>query len=692
MNPGISRRWEVGLVVAAAAVVAGALLASGRFDVGVDTSVSILFEKNYHVGAPIYGGGKGEVLSGEWTRTLKGLQLQPGRSGQILIPLWRPAGEARVVVKIRGRGGLGLHAAVLVSGEGGAFRTIAQGNFSDGMRVEFAPAAGESERLWIKLAASVDAAAAPGESGTLTEIRIFSKGPFAFPNVALACLFVLTPLLAYVVWSKTRPALALLYSLGFLAGQTLLSGTLTWTDPVYLCGTTRYLWWLDPLIQNPRCEMYFTIPYGMLLGLLAWHVRIWHGSSEVRRQWAGFALLGVIAWGGSLRIEQLVQVSGLSLESDVNFYWLLADAMRSPYDTAWREPLWIWMVKGLMWVGGGSIVSLRLLTVALSLLVIYSAYKLFSDYTRQPFVGLVVALLLSLNPYLIRMSVRGMKEETYMVLVLWFVHLAFVRKEQGSVAWRSVGLALSGAGLLLVRLNSWVFVAPLLLLWAWRQARGQDRRWGLRLACITAFIGMAIAPHLVHNDQMYGDPFFSVNHHAAWGRNFEFLIVKGGGCTGCPTVEEMEQDSYAGPRLTTYDYFFKLHSLREVRERLFTGYTEMYLIPTDHFKVQAGTDHLLVYLVYCLGLVLALRGPHRAMLAVVVLLINGIPLLMTLAHEPRVGIHTAPFVAFVLALGLWQCVKWSGLLCMTLKARAGALAGPLSRRLLSDVGRDEHRT
>jgi hypothetical protein len=118
----------------------------------------------------------------------------------------------------------------------------------------------------------------------------------------------------------------------------------------------------------------------------------------------------------------------------------------------------------------------------------------------------------------------------------------------------------------------------------------------------------------------------------------------------------------------------------------------MYLIPTDHFKVQAGTDNMLVYLVYCLGLVLALRGPHRAMLAVVVLLINGIPLLMTLAHEPRVGIHTAPFVAFVLALGLWQWVKWSGLLCMTLKARAGALAGPLSRRLLSVAGRDEHRT
>ena len=674
MDLAIHRCWKAGLVVAAATVLAGAFLVSGRFDFRSDARVSLLFDKNYRAGGPIIGGGKGDVPSGDWTRTLKGLRLQPGQSGHILVPVNKADQDAKMVIKVRGRGGSGFHLAVLVSADGHSFREVWQGALHDSVRVELTPVAGGRERLWIKLAASMESTASPNEAGILTEIRVFSRGPFAFPNVALACLFVLTPMLAYVAWSKHRPERALLYSLGFLGGQTILSGTITWTDPVYLCGMTRYLWWLDPLIPDPRCEMYFTIPYGILLGLLAWSMRIWSCSSEAQRQWAGFALLGILAWTGSLRLEQLVQVSGLPLEGDADYYWFLAEALRSPYDTTWREPLWVWMVKGLMWSGGDSTLSLRVLTVALSLLAIYSAYKLFSDYTRQPFVGLVVALLLSLNPYLIGMSVRGMKEETYMVLVLWFVYLVFVRKEQESTAWRSVGLALSGAGLLLVRLNSWVFVAPLLLLWSWRQARGHDRRWGLRLACITAFIGVAIAPHLVHNDQMYGDPFFSVNHHAVWGRNFEFLIVKGGGCTGCPTAEELEQDSYAGPRLTTYDYFFKLHSLREVRERLFTGYTEMYLIPTDHFKVQAGTDNMLAYLVYCLGLVLALRGPHRAMLAVVVLLINGIPLLMTLAHEPRVGIHTAPFVAFVLALGLWQCVKWSGLLGMTIKERAGALA------------------
>jgi hypothetical protein len=674
MNLGIHRRWEAGLVMAAAAVVAGVFLASGRFDVGMDIRVSMLFEKNYHVGAPIYGGGKGEVLSGGWTRTAQGLKLQPGQSGRILAPLKKADQDARLVVKVRGRSGPGFHLAVLVSADGRAFREVRQGTLRDGMRVEFTPAAGKGERLWIQLIARMDPAASPAESGTLTEIRIFSTGPYAFPNIALACLFVSIPLLAYAVLSKGRPERALLYSLGLLCGEAILSGTITWTDPAYLCGTTRYLWWLAPLIQDPGCEMYYVVPYGILLGLLAWHVRIGSGSVEARKQWAGFALLGILAWGGSLRLEQLVQVSGLPLEPDADYFRYLADAMRSPYDTTWREPLWVWIVKGLTWLGGTSTLSLRLLTVALSLFVVYSAYKLFSDYTRQPIVGLLAALLLSLNPYLARMSVRGMREEVYTILILWLVYFVFVRHTGLSKAWRAAGLALTSAGILLVRMHGWVFVMPLLLVGSWKNALETGwRRW-LQLAAALAFVVLAVAPHALTMYRTYGDPFYSMTLPAIWSRNYEFVVIRHVGCTGCPTLKEFSENSFAGSSLSIREYIWDMHTVQEIADGLTQGYLYLYLLPTHLFAFQSGTNSWPAYLAYLVGLALVLRGSYREMLAVVVLLINGIPLLLMLGHEPRIGIHTAPFVAFVLAWGLWQCIEGSGSLCMTLRERLEAFS------------------
>lgn len=691
MNLAIYRRWEAGLVVAAAMVVAGLLLASGRFDVGMDTRVSVLFEKSYRFGTPIYGGGKGEVLSDEWTKTPKGLRLAPGQSGHILVPVNKADQDARMVIKVSGSGESGLHLAVLVSTEGHFFREVWRGTLHDSVRVEFTPATGESERLRVKLVASMDPAASPDESGILTEVRVFSTGPFAFPNIALVCLFVAAPLLAHVAFATVWPERALVYSLGVLGGLAIISQGFTWTDPVYQCGTTRYLWWLDPLIQNPGCETYFLLPYGLLLGILARHSRIGSGSFEARRLWTGFALLGILAWGGSLRLEHLVQVSGLPLEPDADYFWHLADVMRTPYDTAWREPLWVWVVKGLMWLGGTATLSLRLLTIALSLLVVYSAYKLFSDYTRHPFVGLLAALVLTLNPYLVRMSVRGMREEAYMILILWLVYFVCVRHAGLSKAWRAVGLALAGAGILLVRMHGWIFVMPLLLVGSWKHALGTGWRRVLQLALALAFVVLTVAPHVLTMYRAYGDPFYSMTLPAIWSRNYEFVAIKHVGCAGCPTPEEFAENGFAGSSLSIQEYIWGMHTFQEVVGGLMQGYVYLYLLPTDLFAFQSGTNSWPAYLVYLLGLVLVLRGAYREMLAVVVVLINGLPLLMTLGHEPRVGIHTAPFVAFVLALGLWQCVRWSGLLCMTIGERVEPLLRSAQAPASEGVTRYGHR-
>jgi len=245
----------------------------------------------------------------------------------------------------------------------------------------------------------------------------------------------------------------------------------------------------------------------------------------------------------------------------------------------------------------------------------------------------------------------------------------FVRTCRLSARAQAAGLAVAGAAAHLLRFNSYLFFLPLLAVWAWRQ--GRDRR--LLALLPLAFIAALSAPHLVHNARQFGDPLYSVNVHFVWSRNYEFVLMKQTGCAGCPTREEVEAESTAGPTLGAREYLFGLHSPREIAARVLRGYREMYLEPTALFEMQSGTASGLGYAFYLVGLLLLLSGAHREMLAVILLLANGVPFAMTLGIDPRIGVHTAPFVAFVLAYGITRSLEAAMALREQVRAPAAAI-------------------
>ncbi|MEE8261771.1 MAG: hypothetical protein V3R83_04780, partial [Gammaproteobacteria bacterium] len=79
------------------------------------------------------------------------------------------------------------------------------------------------------------------------------------------------------------------------------------------------------------------------------------------------------------------------------------------------------------------------------------------------------------------------------------------------------------------------------------------------------------------------------------------------------------------------------------------------------------------YAFYLLGLGLILFNQHRVVLAVIVLLANAIPFVMTLGFDQRLAIQTAPFVTFILAYGLWWSFDRVTHLSHTLGASARAI-------------------
>lgn len=651
------QKYELACLAVLAVVTAVALVAGGHFDFTISTRPVAFIDGS--CGPRLWSNGFECQREGEWEVSQTGWALKPGQSGEVLakVALTPESGltrllaggradrHARLSLSASGVAAPGVLVEVSLSADGRSFTPLDQRLPLDGSKVPLAALTDGQDWVWIKLKIAGEGAARGTPSIVFSRIRVIAtKTPLSFHNLAIPALLVLTPLLAYCVRIEAESKWAVPYALGVLCGLALLVVAITWTwtfsdDPIR--------WW-ELTTDGAERDGYLFVPYLVLLALLG--LRSWSGQLTGKRvvPWVGFALAGIFAWGLSRRIVAFAHVVDQVLESDVVGYREIARGAASPYDTHFREPLWIWINTGWLTVVGWDAPQVRILSLIMSLIMVGAAYKVFRDYTGRPLIGGLVAVLLFMNPYLIRLSVRGFREEAYTAALLALVYFVLVPTPKMSPRSQAIGLALAGAAVQLLRFNSYVFLVPLLLVWAWKKANG---RWGY-VAVPVLFILAVSAPHIVHNYQAYGDPLYSVNMLVSWFRNYEFSVAKGLPCEGCPSGEEYFVTSYAGPPVTPFQYLFGMHSLGELAVTTLKGYWKIYLAPTDWFAVQTGTRSLAGYALYLLGLGLILASRYREMIALIMLVANFLPFLSTYNLEYRVAVYTAPFATFILVYGM----------------------------------------
>jgi len=654
-------RLEIAGLVALSVLVAVLTAGSDFFTLESGTRRVLLYEYER-------GNSRSEVpravtasIDNAWQPTAQGLALAPGRRGEIAIRLDRDD-TGPLLLFLDSTTASPLLLTVFVSSDGLTFREAAHARIQGTTRHDLTPAVAASNPLWLRIHVSNDAAGSVQDTPALTRIRVLSQAPpLRLYNVPLACLLVLTPVLAYATRATLRRSGALPYGLAVLAGLAALltAHTVQHDLPPSPWGTA---------VSADRGEgLHLLVPYLLLLTILGWHARIWLPSSPLHRLWTGFALAGILAWAGNIRLRALTLFGVASPNNDTIEYLGLAAAMSSPYDTAAREPLWIWMVKAWSLIAGYDTLSVRIFTILLSVIVLAAACKFFMDYTGHPVPGLLVAALLSVNPHLITLSTRGLRDEAFMAAVLCVTYFVFIRSTTLPVRSQAAGLALAGAAVQLLRFNSYLFLIPLLLFWGWRQ-----RSAGPHYVLLPfVFIAAVSAPHLIHNFRAYGDPMYSINVHAPWARNQEFLVIKQTGCEGCPNPEELSRDLYAGAPVTAAGYLLGMHGVQELASVTGSGYLELYLTPTDLFATQTGTRSAGGYALYLVGLALMLCGPHRELLALTALLANVTPFVVMMGAEPRIMLHSAPYATFVMIYALY----WLQIRFATRNSRGSLTAG-----------------
>lgn len=635
-------RLEIAGLVALSCLVAAIAIASGQFTLVSGPRQILLYAYDN-------SGSRSEVprdvsasIGDGWQQTKKGLRLMPGHAGDITIRL-ADNYKGRLLLFLESAATAPVPLTISTSSDSFAYTETVRSLVDGRGRFDLTASVGSSAPVWLRIRMTNDSSRSAQEDPAVSRIRLIRlTSSSGIPNLPLACLLILVPMLAYLTRTATHRTGSFPFGLAVLAGLAALAATL---PPQHQDSPQ---WWISAAASRDG-HFALLVPYLLLMTILGWHVRIWMPSAPLHQLWTRFALAGTMVWAANLRLVELMQFGLAAPNADTIEYLNLAATMASPYDTSVREPLWIWMIRGWSWLAGYDTLPVRIFTVMISVGLLVVAYRFFRDYTGHPLPGILVAALLGTNPYLVTLSTRGLRDEAFVAAVLCTTYFVFVRGTTLSLRGQAVGLALSGAAAQLLRFNSYLFLVPLLLVWSWKQRSAKPHYALLPLV----FIAAMSAPHLIHNFRAYGDPMYSINVHAPWARNQEFLVIKRTGCEGCPSPAELTHDLYAGAPVTATEYLLGMHSVQELASITGRGYLNFYLTPTDLFATQTGTRSAGGYALYLVGLALMLCGPHRELLALIVLLANVTPFVVMMGAEPRIMIHSAPYTTFVMIYALY---------------------------------------
>lgn len=259
--------------------------------------------------------------------------------------------------------------------------------------------------------------------------------------------------------------------------------------------------------------------------------------------------------------------------------------------------------------GWGSEIGLRFWSFIFHLLTVVLVF----DYGRKigSFVtGLVAALFVGTHQYLVELSIRGLRDSAFTFIVLLFVYLLW---ETDWKKWRyRIGLFLAGAFSIYLRLHSLI---QLILVTGFMAVDQKQLTKGLLIGVMLVATAM---PIIRHNLSVYGEWNYSEATHLRWNANVEFA-----GQVGFPSQEAVALNPFQGPKISTVDYFFKLHSLADLTGSTLVGikkiFDDLYFryLPQLWYVFIAGS--ILIFrnkrLRYIFILVFLLEIPHFFLVA-----------------------------------------------------------------------------
>ena len=200
-------------------------------------------------------------------------------------------------------------------------------------------------------------------------------------------------------------------------------------------------------------------------------------------------------------------------------YLRYAREMSHFYQGHVREPMFLAITRGFLWLTGNRDIAVSFASAASSTLAIFATYLL-GAAAVSPGVGLAAAIALAVEFTAVARSVEGWRDDTFMLFVALTAWALLKLRQRPTLMWGIV-TGVTAAGTSLTRISAMSFVIPALI-WLFVETRREKRAW--RSIVVAAIVAAAlIAPYLINCARLYGDPFYAVNYHTIYYRAAELL-------------------------------------------------------------------------------------------------------------------------------------------------------------------------
>ncbi|MDX1778899.1 MAG: glycosyltransferase family 39 protein, partial [Thermodesulfobacteriota bacterium] len=310
-------------------------------------------------------------------------------------------------------------------------------------------------------------------------------------------------------------------------------------------------------------------------------------------------------------------------------------------------------------------------------------------------VGLIAAFIMAIHPYLIELSVRGLRAEWFATLVLLFVYYSFVKLPLDARLRTLITGLLIGC-MLLTRSESLLMVVICLVVYP----LAARTKWNYKMVFTALLLGITLLiPHQYRMYKNYGDPLYTVNQYTRFYANREFA-----GKPGFPTEEELAtKGMYTGGKITPFEYYFSLHTPGQIVQYSTIGFLRIHLTMPLYFALGKGNlksmEHALeklktnpnfrqlvasvtgtisilkrnlldyalasLFLVsFVLGVLLIAFSPHRMLLVFMFIFQVQTSFIAYVGIDTRLTVHSYPFIALCCgySLGWLGNLLWRNLI------------------------------
>jgi hypothetical protein len=423
----------------------------------------------------------------------------------------------------------------------------------------------------------------------------------------------------------------------------------------------------------------------------------------------------VVASATATRFLDLFAANG-PLDPDAYVYRLYADSFEWwPFsghglfsgNFSEREPLFPLVVHAYFQVLGSSDFHVRVVSVTLSIAVVVLSVVAARRLLGWP-AALLVGFMLALSGPLIQESVRGLRLELEMVVLL-LLYMALDRSPSRRPLLHAIVVGAIGAAMVLTRTYYLpIFVAAVLLSFLVRY-RPSWRTIGLVGTAVIIMLA-AEGAHRVGLYEHHGDAFFDTAGYNRWNANVERFAI------GrplphpelFPTAQQYQElGPYFGPKISTTQYLLVIHSpLEFVRDSLAGARAEFDTIDgttvlaqkATHFTALRGrigavaartalrvdlATRWLILLGLMALVVRAWRRPHLALIPLMVISWLGLTAFLfdhSLLERYR---HTWQTMPLALIAGAW--LLQSAVVVVSRRLEAPKHLGALYRRFVPDL-------